>query len=410
MYPTDQNTPNALSKVPEALSKGTSGIIILPQNPSQDAIGAACSLYLALAKFGKNVTIACSSPIQGEFIGADKIQANISTGGDNLVISFPFKEEGLDKVDYGFQGDFFNVIVTPRPGQPKLQPSNVKFSYTGGNLDFIITIDAPNLNSLGAIYQENQNEFAGKTIINIDRHLVNDQFGTVNYVVKTASSTSELVFKIIQALQIQLDKEIATNLYSGIMAATNNFTSYSVNAETFGAASTLLQAGAMKRPATRPGAQGLPPMPGMNNPMMQGMPQRRPMPPMMPPMDDFDDEDDEFDDEMPLPPMPRMAPQPMNRPAPNPFDFPQQGMRPQPMQPRMAPQMPQQPMPQAPMQMPQQPRPQSAPQQVPPPQMNTDVKPIEDVEVQPGATPEEASQAPQDWLKPKIFKGGGGLV
>ncbi|MEO6509199.1 MAG: DHH family phosphoesterase [Patescibacteria group bacterium] len=386
MYPANQNTQNSLSKIPEALSKGSSGVIILPQNPTQDAIASACSLYLGLTKIGKNVTIACSSPVQADFVAADKIQTNISTGGDNLVISFPFKEEALDKVDYGFQGDFFNVIVTPRPGQSRLEPNKVKFSYTGGTLDFIITVDAPNLNSLGAIYAENQNEFAGKMIINIDRHLVNDQFGAVNFVMKTASSTSELVYKVLVSLQVEFDREIATNLYSGITVATNNFTSYSVNADTFEAASTLLKAGAMKKaPIRQPGAQ----IPGMP---MQGMAPRQgmPMPPMRPmpmPMGmdlDDDEEDDEFD-EMPMP-MPR-APMPMRQPMPMPqqqqqstFSFPQQQRHPQP-------------------------RTQQAP---PPPQLNENMKAVEDVE-QEGGTP-EAPAAPQDWLKPKIFKGGGGLV
>ena len=60
-----------------------------------------------------------------------------------------------------------------------------------------------------------------------------------------------MVLKIIQALNIDIDKDIATNLYAGLMASTNNFTSYSVNADTFEAASTLLKLGAIKKPIAR---------------------------------------------------------------------------------------------------------------------------------------------------------------
>ena len=47
--------------------------------------------------------------------------------------------------------------------------------------------------------------------------------------------------------------------YSGIVAATNNFSSYSVNADTFEVVATLLRAGAVKkpyRPVARPGMTG----------------------------------------------------------------------------------------------------------------------------------------------------------
>jgi hypothetical protein len=239
-------------------------------------------------------------------------------------------------------------------------------------------------------------------------------YGTVNYVVKTASSTSELVFKVLQTLQVQLDKEIASNLYSGLTVATNNFTSYSVNADTFEAASTLLKSGAMKRPPMRQvssmsGTQ----MSGMQMPRpMQGANSQRRMPMPMP-MDDIDD----LDDEAPyMPPVQSPQPRRMN-PAPQ-----QQQMRPQP------PQHPHQP-PQ-PRSMHQQQRPQPRPQQQPapmqqrPPQQATQpqqmrqdqpvpfeetMKTMDEVELQPG-TPEAPAQTPQDWLKPKIFKGGGGLV
>ena len=89
-----------------------------------------------------------------------------------------------------------------------------------------------------------------------------DFSGPINFVNKTSSSTSELALKTLQALQIELDRDIATNLYAGISTATNNFTAYSVNAETFETIATLLKAGAMKKsfkpaiPATSPVSQG----------------------------------------------------------------------------------------------------------------------------------------------------------
>lgn len=237
-----------IARITESISKLSSGIIIIPPNSSVDTIASATSLYLSLTKIGKTVSLVCSSPIKAQLTGADKFQNSFTTSGDNLVVSFPYTDGAIDKVDYNIKDSAFNLIISPRQGFPKLNPNQVKFKYAGGTIDFIIVIDTPSLNALGQIYTDNQTMFQGREIINIDRHLTNGFFGSVNFVNKSASSISELILKIIQSFNAQIDKDIASNLYSGLLAATNNFTSYSVNAETFETASTLLKLGAIKKP------------------------------------------------------------------------------------------------------------------------------------------------------------------
>ncbi len=237
----------SLNQVVEALSNHTSGIICLRENPQTDSIAAACALYLTLVKLGKNVSLACSTPITSDLIAADKIKPTPETSGDNLAISFPYKDGSVDKVDYNIQDETFNLIITPREGFPKLDHNQVSYSFTGGVVDFLVTIDTSSLKSLGGLYAQNQQQFTTATVINIDRHLANSYFGKVNFVQKTATSTSELILAIINALGVQIDRDIATNLYAGLTAATNNFTSYSVNAATFEVASQLLKLGAQKR-------------------------------------------------------------------------------------------------------------------------------------------------------------------
>jgi len=249
MFP---NTNTTLPKLVDVITKGSSGVIVLPSNPSPDAIAASTSLYLALLKVGKNVTIISSSPVKSDLVAADKIQQTLSVGGDNLVVSFPYVDGAIDKIDYHIKGDKFNLVIAPRQGFAKLNPEQVSYSYSGGTFDFLITVDLPNLQAVGSIYTDNQAQFQGKEIINIDRHLTNAFFGTVNFVNKTSSSTSELVYKVLKELQSEIDKDIASNLYAGIAAATNTFTSYSVNAETFETIAQLLKAGAVKKAPQQP--------------------------------------------------------------------------------------------------------------------------------------------------------------
>ena len=246
------NNQSTLPRIQEIATKCRSSVIVVPPNPSIDAIAASTSLYLALNKMGKAVSLVCSQKPQSDLVASDKFQNIIGASGDSLMVSFPYTDGAIDKVDYNIQGEAFNLIVTPRPGFQKLQPNQVNFSYTGGQVDVIFVIDAPTLSSLGTIYTDNQNQFSGKDIINIDRHLTNAYFGTVNYVNKTISSISELVLSILQTLKVEIDRDMATNLYAGASVSTNNFTSYSTNADTFEHIAMLLRLGAIKKAFKRP--------------------------------------------------------------------------------------------------------------------------------------------------------------
>ncbi len=363
-----QNIDRELNLISEVITKSNSGIIVLPSKPTQDAIASGTALYLALTKMGKNVSLVCSTMPESDITGTDKIKTSIQTGGSNLVVSFPYKEGAIDKVDYNVQNEKFNLIIIPREGQARLEPKDVEYSYSGGKIEFIITVDAPNLNTLGDIYTKNQSTFDGKNIINIDRHLINNNFGTINLVAKTAAATAELVLKVLKTMKAQIDRDIATNLYTGIVNATNNFSSYSVNADTFETVAELLRAGAVKKPMRQMPRPG---MPGQSmNPFSQNMP--------------------------------NMQMPPMNRPA----NRPQQQMR-QPV----AQQMPQ-PMPQV------QPQQSEHPQPInntPMPQQQSfdrQSKAVDQIEAINNTQDmdDDVSEDSENWLKPKIFTESDGLV
>ncbi|CAN5141043.1 hypothetical protein BH09PAT2_BH09PAT2_09750 [soil metagenome] len=366
--PVDIN--KTLSQIKELITKNNSGIIVLPAKATPDAVAAGTTMYLALTRLGKTITLVSSETPQSDLVGVDKIQTNLATGGNNLVVSFPYTEGSIDKVDYKIEEERFNLIIAPREGHEKLQPKDVQFSYTGGKIDFIIVIDSPNLNALGEIYQKNENKFSGKNIVNIDRHLINNNFGTINMVVKTSSSTSELVYHVIRSLGAELDRDMATNLYMGIATATNAFSSYSVNADTFEAIAHLLRAGAVRRPipqAIRPGMPSMQPMQNMRpmaTPFQQsgfnpynGQPPSQPQQPRVNSMPPQSAQNMQFND------IPQPIPQPVHQQT-------------QPQRPRNQ----------------QQPR------------------PIEDVEVEVNETETDDVNSPENWLKPKMFSGKGGLV
>ncbi len=239
-------TRSQLEKVIETLQNHNSGVICLGENSSTDALAAATSLYLGLTQLGKNISIASAGVIESEMLGAEKIQSELTTSGDNMVISFPYQEGSVDKIDYFIQNDKMNIVVAPRPGTQPIDSKSVNFSTAGGSIEFIIVIGVSSLRSLGTLYTENQELFKQSKVINIDRSLTNAYFGTANFVNRNVSSLSELVLTILTTMNVEIDKEMATNLYAGVQDATKSFSTPSTNASTFENSAMLLKSGAKK--------------------------------------------------------------------------------------------------------------------------------------------------------------------
>lgn len=60
-------------------------------------------------------------------------------------------------------------------------------------------------------------------LINVDHHPGNENFGSLNIVVTTASSTAELMTRLLEDLGVDIDADIATCLYTGIVTDTGRF-------------------------------------------------------------------------------------------------------------------------------------------------------------------------------------------
>lgn len=81
------------------------------------------------------------------------------------------------------------------------------------------------------------------TLVNIDHHPGNEDFGTINVVRPTASSTAELVLELLRDADIELDPAIATALYTGIVTDTGRFSYSNTTPETLRMAADLLEQG-----------------------------------------------------------------------------------------------------------------------------------------------------------------------
>lgn len=84
---------------------------------------------------------------------------------------------------------------------------------------------------------------ASRPLINIDHHPGNDNFGTHNVVVTHVSSTAELVTRMLQDLNVEIDKDIATCLYTGLVTDTGRFQYANSSPDTLRLAADLLALG-----------------------------------------------------------------------------------------------------------------------------------------------------------------------
>lgn len=80
-------------------------------------------------------------------------------------------------------------------------------------------------------------------VINVDHHPGNDDFGHLNVVVTSASSTAELVTSLVQDAGIEIDKDIATCLYTGVVTDTGRFQYSNSSPDTLRLAADLLSYG-----------------------------------------------------------------------------------------------------------------------------------------------------------------------
>ena len=85
---------------------------------------------------------------------------------------------------------------------------------------------------------------AGRTVVNVDHHVTNTRFGQVNWIVDTAPSSSELVFRIIRSAGKDIDATTASLLYSGIYTDTVGFSLPATSGLTLRTAAELAECGA----------------------------------------------------------------------------------------------------------------------------------------------------------------------
>jgi len=105
----------------------------------------------------------------------------------------------------------------------------------------IISVDSSDIERLGSLYDAAI--FASRPVINIDHHVTNTGYGSIN-LVQVVPSTAEIVLSLVKRLGVKLDRSIATALLTGLVTDTRCFRTGNVTSRQLRVALELTRSGA----------------------------------------------------------------------------------------------------------------------------------------------------------------------
>ncbi|MDP1883894.1 MAG: DHH family phosphoesterase [Candidatus Moranbacteria bacterium] len=227
------------------IDKSQDVLVLVPENPSGDAVGSAWALYFFLQKKDVRATIAFSNHLSAKYDFLPKPEGILTeiSGARDFVLSFDTAYNKIRDIRTEKTADKLNIYLTPEKGA--LNPRDFSFILAKFKYDLIVVIDSPDLERLGKIYENNPDLFFEVPIVNIDHRSDNDNFGQINLVDTTASSCSEILSAAFNDMDASLmDKAIADCLLTGIISATESFQKKNTTPRALLAAAALMDKGA----------------------------------------------------------------------------------------------------------------------------------------------------------------------
>lgn len=187
-----------VDKVISKIESSEKILLMIHENPDGDTLAAASAAFLALEKLGKKPAMVCKDPVPKPF------------------------------------------LFLPKMGE-------IKPDFLFGDFDVILVLDCGDIRRTG--FDERLKNFAKekrKTLVNIDHHPKNDlwKIANLNLVDFEVSSTSEIIWDLLKKMRIEINKDIATALFTGLYTDTGGFKHSNTTSQTLRIAAELMRYGA----------------------------------------------------------------------------------------------------------------------------------------------------------------------
>lgn len=239
LEPTD-----TLKKLLDAAKKP---LLLLPEHPSGDAIASAWAVWHVFKNRNISATIAVHDPLkkrdQFSFLPTpEKILSSLA-GSKDFVLIFNTENNPISTVKTDRREKELRIYLTPDKGA--IDPRDFSFVPAELKYDLVVTFGCLDKESLGKLYEESADVLFEMPIVNIDYHSENENFGQVNIVDMTASSTSEVVTNTLLAIdQEALTENVAQCLLTGIISATDSFQQKNTTPQALHLSAKLIEHGA----------------------------------------------------------------------------------------------------------------------------------------------------------------------
>jgi phosphoesterase RecJ-like protein len=184
-------TRNDIEGIGRALREKDRFLIACHENPEGDAIGSELALALALRKMGKTATVLNADPVPGYL--------SFLPGADSVV----------------------------RDGD-------------GAAYEVAVVLDCGAVERTGRIQDQMRKP---PLMINIDHHRTNDAAGDLCLIDPDAAATGVLVYRVLTAMGLALDRDIALNLYVAVLTDTGSFRYGNSSPEAFFVAGEMISMG-----------------------------------------------------------------------------------------------------------------------------------------------------------------------
>lgn len=236
------DTTEQLRKVIEASKRP---LVVFGMENNDDSAAAAVALVRFFEAKGKRTAIASSNyatPSRLAFLlGSTNIEPELSHL-HKFTIKVDVSKSKLETLSYDIKDNWLSIHLTPKNGT--ITKNDLRTLQTGFKYDLIIALGSADLESLGDIFFNNTDLFYRTPIINIDCHPSNEHYGAVNLVDLTATSVSEIIYRIFADFGQEVDSTTATAILSGMIAKTRSFKTPNVTPATLNLAGKLIDKGA----------------------------------------------------------------------------------------------------------------------------------------------------------------------
>ena len=131
------------------------------------------------------------------------------------------------------------TIYRPLPGSERVHTGEEPPAGFPDRFDAIVVLECPSPDRTGL-----EQHLSARPVINIDHHLGNQLYGSVNWVDSAAPAVGEMIYRLAQGLKLTLDPETASCLYLTLVTDTGGFRFSNATPAAFEAAAALVRDGA----------------------------------------------------------------------------------------------------------------------------------------------------------------------